>query len=117
MIVFLVGLPIGLASSPKAFGDGDVSWHVATGQWTLLLRSLGTGRPPPLWSARLLVAWTNMPASFPLAIVIAGAIAVDALRTAGWKTWPQWAAFLSVSVVAVMLNANGFRGILQPFHI
>jgi len=92
-------------------------WPIAAGWTALLLRSLETDRPPPLWSALLLVLWTNMHGSFPLAILIAGAIAVDALRTAEWKTWPQWAAFLAVSIVAVMLNANGLPGILQPFHV
>jgi hypothetical protein len=221
MIAFLIGMPIGLASSQKTFNDGDTSWHIAAGRWifehhgipstdpfsftaagkpwvamewlseliyaaafgiaghaglvaivaaalvalhtivylhirrsfgplgicativcmdialgafitarphlliwpllagwtALMLRSLDSGRPPPWWSALLLVLWTNLHGSFPLAIVIAGAIAFDALIVARWKNWREWAAFLAVCVVAVMLNANGVHGFLQPFHV
>ena len=42
LIIFLVlGLPLGLASAPRTFGDGDTSWHVAVGQWIF-----GHGRIP-----------------------------------------------------------------------
>ena len=34
-IFFVLGLPLGLAGAPQAFNDGDVSWHVATGEWIL----------------------------------------------------------------------------------
>src|SRR6185369_13434288 len=34
LLIFLIlGLPIGLASTARTFGDGDTSWHVAVGQW------------------------------------------------------------------------------------
>jgi hypothetical protein len=221
LIFLLTGLPIGLATSPRTFDDGDVSWHVAAGRWmlarhaipttdpfsftayghpwiamewladviyaaayavagyaglgiivavalvalhaiifvhlrrdvgplgiaaaivsvdivcshfilarphvlvwpilaawtVLLLRSLETGRVPPWWSLLLLVAWTNIHASFPLALVIAGGIALDALIEAKWKNWRPWAIFLALSVAALMLNANGIRGLTRPFHI
>ena len=34
-IFFVIALPLALASSPKIFNDGDVSWHIATGEWIL----------------------------------------------------------------------------------
>jgi hypothetical protein len=34
-IVLVVALPFALASSPKIFNDGDVSWHIAAGQWII----------------------------------------------------------------------------------
>jgi hypothetical protein len=34
-IIFVLGLPLALASSPRTFNDGDVSWHIAAGQWIL----------------------------------------------------------------------------------
>jgi hypothetical protein len=92
-------------------------WPILAGWTMLLLRSIETGRPPPLWSALLLVLWTNIHASFPLAIIIAGALGLDAVRAARWKNWRQWALFLAISVAALMLNANGARGIAQPFYV
>ena len=34
LIIFLaIGFPLGIASTPRTFGDGDTSWHVAVGRW------------------------------------------------------------------------------------
>lgn len=92
-------------------------WPILAAWTALLLRSSQGGKPPSYWSLLLLVLWTNIHASFPLAILIAGAISLDALVSHKWATWPQWTAFLSASVIALMMNANGLRGLLQPFHI
>ena len=35
---------------------------------SLLLRAAERGRPPPLWSVIILVVWTNLHASFPVAL-------------------------------------------------
>ncbi|MBK5264774.1 MAG: hypothetical protein JJE34_06005, partial [Alphaproteobacteria bacterium] len=36
LFLFLVlGMPLGLAGASKTFDDGDVSWHVAAGEWML----------------------------------------------------------------------------------
>jgi len=222
LIVFLIlGLPIGLASTARTFGDGDTSWHVAVGQWivrhgripttdpfsftaygkpwvamewpadlimtgayqlagyaglatlvaaavmamncivllylrsrvgpigltiavigmdivlsafmlarphvlvwpllaawtVLLAKSTETGRPPPLWSALLLTLWANLHGSFPIAAVIGGFLALDALIAAQWKTLRAWLVFAGVCLVAICLNLNGIAGILQPFRI
>jgi hypothetical protein len=222
LFIFLVlGLPLGFASAPRTFGDGDTSWHVAAGRWIiangripttdpfsftaagkpwvamewladliyagafrlagyaglvavvaaalmalhlilfsylrrrigpiglavtiigmdivaspfmlarphvlvwpllalwtiLLARSAETGRPPPLWAALILTLWANLHGSFPIAVVIGGFLALDALVTAQWKTLREWLLFAGVSVIALCLNANGLAGILQPFHI
>lgn len=93
-----------------------LAWPLIAG-WTALLSSAAEkGRPPPLWTALILVVWTNLHASFPLAILIAGAIGVDALIAVRWSTVREWALFGGTSLVAVCLNANGIDGILQPFR-
>jgi hypothetical protein len=219
-IAFVIGLPIGIGSAPGVFRDGDVSWHIAAGDWILrqgripttdpfsftaaghpwvatewlaeviqatmfnlagyaglaalvsaaliatnaivffhlerrsaavpwvaliamdvvlaplvmarphvlawpllagwaavLLTYADKGRPPPLWWALILVVWTNLHTSFPLAAPIGAAIAFDSLVATKWKAWREWVVFALVSLVAVCANANGLRGILQPFHI
>lgn len=85
--------------------------------WTvLLLQAAEKGRPPSLWAALLLVVWTNLHASFPLAIVIEAAIAFDALTSSRWSTIRPWLIFGAVSIGALMLNANGLAGLRQPFE-
>src|SRR6185369_11018489 len=222
LLIFLaLGLPIGLASTARTFGDGDTAWHVAVGQWiarhgqipttdpfsftafgkpwvamewpadllfagvfqlagyaglaaitaaaimalnaivliylrsrvgpigltlaiigmdivlsafmlarphvlvwpllaawtVLLAKSSETGRPPPLWSALLLTLWANLHGSFPMAAVIGGFLALDALIAVQWKTLRQWLVFAAVCLVAVCLQVNGLAGILQPFRV
>jgi hypothetical protein len=86
--------------------------------WTvLLLKYAEKGRPPPLWSVLILVAWTNLHASFPLAAPIGGAIALDSLNATKWRTLRQWLLFGGACLFAVLANANGVAGWVQPFHI
>lgn len=85
--------------------------------WTILLsQAAEKGRPPSLWATLLLVVWTNLHASFPLAIVIEAAIAFDALASSKWSTLRPWLMFGAVSIGALMLNANGLAGLRQPFE-
>jgi hypothetical protein len=85
--------------------------------WTiLLLHAAERGSPPPLWTTLLLVIWTNLHASYPLALIIEGAIGFDAVMNSKWRTLPQWLLFGTASVLALMLNANGVAGLRQPFE-
>lgn len=221
LIFVLVGLPVGLATTPKTFDDGDVSWHVASGRWILahhaiptadpfsftayghpwiamewladlmsawaynlagyaglafvvgaamiavhailfahirkavgpigiaaaivavdvvlghfilarphvlvwpilagwtliLLNASDRGHAPQWWSLFLPLLWTNIHASFPLAVLIAGTIGLDAVIEAHFANWREWAIFILATIVTVLLNANGLKGILQPFHV
>jgi hypothetical protein len=222
LIIFLaLGFPLGIASTPRTFGDGDTSWHVAVGRWiwqhghvptadpfsftafgkpwvamewladlvfagaynlagyaglaavtaagimalnaivlvhlrnrvgpigltlgiigmdvvlsafmlarphvlvwpilaawtVLLAKSTETGRPPPLWSALLLTLWANLHGSFPMAAIVGGFLALDALIAAEWKTLRQWLIFAGACLIAICLQLNGIDGILQPFRI
>jgi hypothetical protein len=93
-----------------------LAWPLLAGWTIILLRSTETGRPPPLWANLLLVVWTNLHASFPLALVIEAAIAFDALTSSRWSTIRPWLVFGLASVIALMLNANGLAGLRQPFE-
>ena len=93
-----------------------LAWPLLASWTILMLRAEEAGRPPPLWATLLLVVWTNLHASFPLAIFIEVAIAFDALVATGWSTIRAWLIFGLASVGALMLNANGVAGLLQPFE-
>ncbi|HEV2596085.1 MAG TPA: hypothetical protein VGU01_12885 [Sphingomicrobium sp.] len=220
-IIFILALPLAFASSPKIFNDGDVSWHIAAGQWILahggipttdpfsysaagqswvvtewladaifgfayrlagysgasvvvaasfialhafifsylqrrvgpiaiaatllvmdfvlipfvlarphilvwpllaawtilLLKAEEEGRAPPIWATLILCAWTNIHGSFLIAAPIAAAIALDALQKTKWRNWREWAWFATASLVGILLNANGLRGLLRPFQM
>lgn len=92
-------------------------WPLLAAWTALLARASETGRPPPYWAALLLVAWTNLHGSFPLAAVIAAPLAFDALARARWRTLRSWLAFAGVSLVAILLNLFGLEGLLHPFSI
>jgi hypothetical protein len=92
-------------------------WPVLAAWTALLARASETGRPPQLWTALLLVVWTNLHGSFPLAAVIAAPLALDALVKAKWTTLRPWLLFAGVSLVAICLNRFGLEGLLHPFRI
>jgi hypothetical protein len=45
IMALVIGLPLGFASSARTFGDGDVSWHIATGQWIFAHARIPTTDP------------------------------------------------------------------------
>ena len=94
-----------------------LSWPLLA-LWTIaLLQSAEHGRPPKLWWALVLVIWTNIHASFPLALPVAAAIGLDTLIATRWKGLRAWIVFGLLSILALCLNANGIAGLLRPFHI
>ena len=116
LTVTIIGMNLVLATFMLA-RPHVLAWPVLA-LWTVLLaRSAEGGRPPPLWTALLLTLWTNLHGSFPLAAVIGGCLALDALIAAKWKTLREWLVFTGVCLVAVCLNANGVEGLLQPFRV
>ena len=92
-------------------------WPIVAGWTVMLLRAAENQRAPPLWGALIMLAWTNLHGSFPLAIPIGAAIAFDALVAAKWKTLPQWTAFGLASLLAMLMNLNGVEGLLHPFRV
>ena len=116
MTVAIIGMNVVLATFMLA-RPHVLAWPVLA-LWTMLLaRTAESGRPPPLWTALLLTLWTNLHGSFPLAAVIGGCLALDALIAAKWKTLREWLVFAGVCLVAVCLNLNGIEGLIQPFRV
>jgi hypothetical protein len=111
-------LAMDVVLAPMAMARPHVlAWPMLAAWTVLLLTYSAKGRPPPLWTALMLVVWTNLHTSFPLAAPIGAAIALDSLIEAKWKTLREWLLFAFASLICVMANANGVAGVLQPFHI
>ena len=84
VLVFV--LPFALASSPTIFNDGDVSWHVAAGQWIVAHGTIPTtdpfsftaaGQPWVVteWLADVILGWAYRIAGYAgLATIIAAAL-------------------------------------------
>jgi hypothetical protein len=92
-------------------------WPLLAGWTILLLKADEEARAPPLWAALILVLWTNIHGSFPVAAPIGAAIAFDALQRTKWRNWREWALFALASAIGILLNANGLRGLMRPFEM
>jgi hypothetical protein len=44
-VILVLALPFALANSPTIFNDGDVSWHIAAGQWIISHGKIPTSDP------------------------------------------------------------------------
>jgi len=94
-----------------------LAWPLFAAWTIMLLKAADEKRAPPLWGVLILPVWSNVHASFPLAALIGAGIAFDALQGTRWANWRQWAVFAAASLVAILLNANGIRGLLRPLEM
>ena len=103
-------IPAVLGSSQTIFNDGDVSWHIATGQWILDHRAIPhtdpfsftwAGKPwvPIEWLAEVLYASAYRLAGYSgvAALVTAALIALHAIvylnaqrAGSGWRCCRSW---------------------------
>lgn len=115
--VVLTLLLVAVVIQPFILARPHVLAWVLIALWTVLLsQAAEKGRPPPLWTTLLLVIWTNLHASFPLAIIILAAFAFDSARDSNWTTIRPWLIYGLASLAALILNANGIAGLRQPFE-
>ena len=128
-IFFVLGLSLGLAGAPQTFNDGDVSWHVATGEWILRHQavpatdpfSFTAGGQPWVameWSADVIYAlafcyyaWFTAVKIFPTHVSAIGSLLVPIVGVTSSSLflgepfgWREMAALiLVVSAVALVL--------------
>lgn len=96
-----------------------LAWPLVAG-WTMLM--FGRGRKtsaPPMPAALLMFVWANLHGSFAIGFLILAAAALDAAIASSWqrRTLLRWAAFGMFSLIAALLNANGFGGFLHPLMV
>jgi hypothetical protein len=93
-------------------------WPVLAGWTALLLHYRDRGRAPPLFIAAIMILWTNMHGSFPLGLVVAATVSLDALIEKQWDRHLllSWLTFGIVSGLGALVNVNGMAGITYPFE-
>jgi hypothetical protein len=118
VVIAVALLALDLVLSKFALARPHVlAWPLLAAWTIILLKAAECGRPPKVRWVLLLTIWTNLHASFPLALPVAGAIGLDACISSQWKNFREWMIFGLASLIAMSLNANGVAGVLQPFNI
>jgi hypothetical protein len=100
LLIAVLLVPAALGSSQTIFNDGDVSWHIATGQWILDHRAIPTtdpfsftwgGKPwvPIEWLSEVLYASAYRVAAYSgvAALVTAALMALHAVVFANASRW------------------------------
>jgi len=89
--------------------------------WTIqLLKAREAGRAPPLWTALLMVLWANLHSSFVVGAGLAVALALEAaLDFKAWRrqTLIGWAAFLALTLAAMLATPHGVDGVTFPLTV
>jgi len=89
--VFVLALPPVLASTPRLFGDGDVSWHVAAGRWILEHRQVPQTDP----FSHTMAGQPWVAHEWLAEIIFAGAFGISG--------WAGLAAVIALSLMALNL--------------
>ncbi len=89
--------------------------------WTVILvRARERDATPALPAAALMALWANLHGGFMGGLVLAGALAAEAVLWAGparWRVARRWAGFLALAVLAAMLTPHGPAGLLFPLRM
>lgn len=75
---------------------------------------------PPWWLLGVMLIWANLHGSFILGLGVATVIAVEAIVDAKGNRMDagrKWGAFIAAAFGCAMLNPQGYRLLLFPFHL
>lgn len=116
LLVAVLLIPAALGSSQTIFNDGDVSWHIATGQWILDHRAIPTtdpfsftwaGQPwvPIEWLAEVILASAYRLAGYSgvAALVTAALMALHAIVFFNARRWVVMALLPIVAMDFVII--------------
>jgi hypothetical protein len=98
----------------------ELVWPL-TALWVgVLIESNERKRAPPWWLLAVMLLWANLHASFILGLALAAVIAVEAVLEAKGQWQPtarRWGLFLAAAVGCALLNPQGWRLLIFPFHM
>jgi len=89
--------------------------------WTArLVVARAEGRAPSPWLAGLMLLWTNLHGGYMIGLALAGALALEAVISAGsaWRGAARgWVLFLLAAIVAAGITPLGLDGVLFPLQM
>jgi hypothetical protein len=89
--------------------------------WTAsLLDARERHAAPSPWLALVMALWANLHSSFVIGLLIAAALALEALldvRAWRWRMLGGWAAFLALSGLATLATPHGLDGLAFPLKV
>ena len=116
-LVFIAVISTHLLARPHA-----LVWPLMAAWTALLVVAVEARRTPPWWSLGILLAWVNLHASFTLGLIMASALALEAIteapdREARLRALRQWSGFGAGCLVAVSINPNGLGTLGHAVHM
>jgi hypothetical protein len=110
----LVGLAVGMSLSHLLVRPHVLAWLVMV-LWLTALVNAVESRTQPRWAAVLLVPlWANLHGSYVLGVLLAGALALEAVceapRGQRRAMLRQWAPFIAITALASLLTPSGWHG-------
>lgn len=85
-----------------------------------LIQCSEDSRTPPWWLLLVMLLWVNMHASFVLGLGFAVVAAIESCvnATQGWRQPARrWAVFVLAALGCALVNPQGYRLLLYPFHL
>ena len=85
-----------------------------------LIDSSEAHRPPSWWLLAVMLPWANMHASFIVGLGLMLLIAIDSMlqtEQSRWETAKRWTPFVLAAFGCVLINPQGYRLLLFPFHL
>lgn len=93
-----------------------LTFPLAVGLTVLLFGTARDKARPPFWSLALIILWSNLHGSFPLAFVIAGCALIDVVertRFADKKLVLLWALYIALGLLVTLVNPY----FIKPYQV
>lgn len=110
----IVGLTLGMSLSHLLVRPHVFAWLLLMLWLTELVDAVETQRRPGWWALLLVPLWANLHGSYVLGLLLAGAMAAEAVvvtpRSERRATLIRWAPFVLMALLASLLTPSGWHG-------
>ncbi|HEY1393709.1 MAG TPA: hypothetical protein VFV25_10055 [Methylibium sp.] len=119
--LLFVGFTAGMLNSHLLARPHVMAWLLLAAWTSKLIDAVESRRAPPGWLLALMVLWANMHLSFTLGLLLAGALALEALlagpvaerRRMAWV----WGRFLLLAIAASVLTPHGWESYAYTWDV
>jgi len=119
--LLFVGLAIGMTSGHLLARPHIIAMPLLMA-WTIeLVRASEARRTPGWWMLPAMMLWANLHGGFTFGLVLAGAVAVEAMLNAGRRermaSARSWGLFLVLATASALVTPHGVQGIVFTWHV